>query len=230
MKKILLLLSAILMTSMLLFVSCVEDKEPCEEDNFGSVTITNNSGEYWVFDVTYQETATGWTTNEEVTIYNGESYTWEEVGAGTIAIWVSDPFNDWTIAQETTLAACGSYTYNATDRCQLFNWATATVKNEGTFTLIVDAYDESGWIEERTLYAGYETEYKVIPGEVKFGASNGYEWTFSDYYNIYECEDFEFSWNANKLTGNSQKSDLKVNYVRPTKAGSKINMDELPRK
>lgn len=237
MKKNLLLLGLALVVGSFSFIACDEDddsvvKEPCEENDYGSVTVTNNSGEYWVFDVTYEKNGSEWTTNEEVTINDGESYTWEEVGAGTVAIWVSDPTHDWTIAKEISLDACESHTYYANDRCQLFDWGTATVVNGGDFTLVVDVSDETGWIEERTLYAGYETDYQVKSGDVTFGARaySGDSWTFSDPYDVDQCGTFEFTWNAKKMTGNSKKGNLKVNYVTPKKVGSEINLNELPKK
>jgi hypothetical protein len=234
MKKFFALFTALVLASSLFFVSCVVEEEQCEKDNIGTVKIFNESGESWMFDVTYSKDADGdWVTNEEVRLYNGESYTWDTITAGRVAIWTADGSHPWEISEETYLTACENYTFIATERCQLFNYTNVKVINETNDYLWVDVYAES-WIEERFVAPGSSTTYvNVEAGDVKFASkyNNQSSWTFSDLWTITECEDFEFTWNAGKKA--SLPIGTKENVQRASKTikiGSTVDFSDAPAK
>jgi len=93
---------------MITFPSCekVDPRPACEIGNYGSVTVKNSTGyNVWV-DVTWGNVV----ENYEKLLYNGNTYKYNEVPAGSIEIWVSFDGNDWYYEYEG-LSACEAMTY-----------------------------------------------------------------------------------------------------------------------
>jgi hypothetical protein len=210
-------------------------KGECTINDVGYVTVTNNSGEWWYFDVTSEKDENGdWQTVDEVRISNGESYTWEVSNPDEIAIWTSDNTIPWEISQLTNLEICEEYIFNATARCQLFNYTNVKVLNSTGDNLWVDVYSAGGWIEERLVEPNATATYsRVEAGEIQFASryDGQTEWTYSDGWTAVECEDFEFTWNAGKKA--SLPTGTKENVERAPKAikiGSKVDYSDAPAK
>jgi len=106
--KIIFLAWAVLMSTVFIIQSC--EKEPprpdCEVNRYGDVTVKNSTGyNIWV-DVTWGNVV----ENYEKLLYNGNSYKYNEIPAGSIEIWVSFDGNDWYYEYES-LSSCESMTY-----------------------------------------------------------------------------------------------------------------------
>ena len=98
----------ILMTGIFIIQSCekVDPRPPCEINNVGTTTVKNSTGyNVWV-DVTWGNI----TENYEKLLYNGNSYKYSNVPAGSIEIWVSFDGNDWYY-EYYNLKACEDLTY-----------------------------------------------------------------------------------------------------------------------
>jgi hypothetical protein len=206
----------------------------CEIYNVGTVTVTNNSGEWWEFDVTHEKNSEGdWITNEQVRIYNGESYTWESIPSGEIAIWTADSSNPWEISELKNLSTCEEFNYVATEECQLFNFTDVKVTNSTDDHLWVDVF-AGEWLGERYVTPNSSTTYSNVEvGEVYFGAryENQSSWAYSNYYIVHECEEFEFTWTASKKA--SLPTGTKENVERAPKVikvGGKIDFSDAPAK
>jgi len=98
----------VLMMGIFIMQSCeTEPPRPqCEIDNVGTVTVKNSTGyNVWV-DVTWGNV----TENYEKLLYNGNSYKYNQIPAGSIEIWVSFDGNDWAY-NYVSLSACEDLTY-----------------------------------------------------------------------------------------------------------------------
>lgn len=233
MKKIYALLTALLFASSLFFVSCV-DEEACEEDNTGTVMIVNNTGEYWVFDVTYKRDGSDWVTNEEIGLFDGGSYTWKDVGAGEVAIWASDFLNPWEIDKTITLGTCEDYVYNVTKECELFNFAHVTVTNSSGDWMYVTVEDEDGLENYSYIANGSSADFYPEYGQIRFAYkwSYGDSWSYSqNWYSVSECEDFDFKWTKKKAS-DAVSGDVatKDQAIKVTKKGSTFDFSALPEK
>lgn len=98
MKKIFLKFAlALAFIGALITFSCedpyVEPPRPdCEINNYGSVTVKNNTGyNVWV-DVTWGSIS----TNYEKLLYNGNSYKYSRVHAGSIECWITFDGTNWS--------------------------------------------------------------------------------------------------------------------------------------
>jgi len=108
MKKILTLIT-VLFFSLMTFNSCEEPEPPrpdCEINSYGSVTVKNSTGyNVWV-DVTWGSIS----ENYEKLLYNGNSYKYTHVRAGSIECWITFNGTDWSYNYEN-LGACEDMTY-----------------------------------------------------------------------------------------------------------------------
>jgi hypothetical protein len=119
--------------------------EECDTNNYGEVTVTNNLDEAFVFDVTYEQNENGeWLDNYEVEIQVGQSYTWTEVTAGNIRIWLDMGDENWMILEDTKLSKCDDKKLNYEEQCKLFGTGYATVVNETGSTIVVDIKYKQG--------------------------------------------------------------------------------------
>jgi len=109
MKKILLKFALALAFIGAIVISSCEKEPPrpqCEIDNVGTVTVKNSTGyNVWV-DVTWGNVV----ENYEKLLYNGNSYKYNQIPAGSIEIWVSFDGSDWSYNYEN-LSACENMTY-----------------------------------------------------------------------------------------------------------------------
>ena len=110
MKKFraILLIWAVLMAGVFIMESCEKpDPRPaCEIENIGTVTVKNSTGyNVWV-DVTWGNVV----ENYEKLLYNGNSYKYSQIPAGSIEIWVSFDGQDWYYEYEN-LSACEDMTF-----------------------------------------------------------------------------------------------------------------------
>ena len=113
MKKLKKLISLTFVFMTLLFIgttnSCtkpIPPKPDCELNNYGSVTVKNETGlNIWV-DVTWGNVV----ENYEKLLYNGNSYKYNKIPAGSIEIWYTYTGNDWYYNVEY-LDACEDMTY-----------------------------------------------------------------------------------------------------------------------
>lgn len=100
----------ILLTLATLFIVASCETEPpipyCEEHNVGTTTVKNSTGYNIWTDVTWGNVV----ENYEKLLYNGNSYKYSDVPAGTIEIWVSFDGSDWYYEYEN-LSACEDLTY-----------------------------------------------------------------------------------------------------------------------
>lgn len=110
MKKIkfIFALWVVLMGAVFVIQSC--ETEPivpaCERDRVGTVTVKNSTGyNVWV-DVTWGDVV----ENYEKLLYNGNTYKYNSIPAGSIEIWVSFDGNDWYYEYES-LSSCEDMTY-----------------------------------------------------------------------------------------------------------------------
>lgn len=102
MKKV---LGSILITLSVLFIVASCEVEPpvpaCESGHWGWVTVINSTGySAWV-DVTWGNVV----ENYEKHLYNGNSYKYNEIPAGSIEIWISFDGDDWVYDYEN-LSSC----------------------------------------------------------------------------------------------------------------------------
>lgn len=108
MRKILVTLVIGLFT-LFVFNSCEKPPPPkpqCEIDNVGTVTVKNSTGyNAWV-DVTWGNVI----ENYEKLVYNGGSYKYTQIPAGSIEIWISFDKDDWFFEYES-LSACEDMTF-----------------------------------------------------------------------------------------------------------------------
>ena len=92
------------------FLTSCEPPEPprpqCEIDNVGTVTVKNSTGYNIWTDVTWGNVV----ENYEKLLYNGNSYKYSNIPAGSIEIWVSFDGNDWYYEYES-LSACEDMTF-----------------------------------------------------------------------------------------------------------------------
>jgi len=106
--KAVLLIWATLMAGVFIMQSC--EKEPprpqCEIDNVGTVTVKNSTGYNIWTDVTWGNVV----ENYEKLLYNGNSYKYSQIPAGSIEIWVSFDGSDWYYEYEN-LSACEDMTF-----------------------------------------------------------------------------------------------------------------------
>jgi len=90
------------------FIGCETEpvRPDCEINNYGSVTVKNSTGyNVWV-DVTWGNI----TENYEKLLYNGGSYKYSKVPAGSIEIWITFDGSDWYYEYES-LSSCEDMTY-----------------------------------------------------------------------------------------------------------------------
>jgi len=96
------------MVGIFAFQSC--EKEPpipaCERDRVGTVTVKNSTGYNIWTDVTWGNVV----ENYEKLLYNGNSYKYNQIPAGSIEIWVSFDGQDWSYNYES-LSSCEDMTY-----------------------------------------------------------------------------------------------------------------------
>ena len=98
----------VLMGAVLVIESCETEPPipPCERDRVGTVTVKNNTGYSIWTDVTWGNVV----ENYEKRLYNGNSYKYTNVPAGTVEIWVSFDGDDWYFEYEN-LSSCEDMTY-----------------------------------------------------------------------------------------------------------------------
>jgi len=110
MKRLLLFVFALsfLLTGVATFTGCEVEPPvpPCERDNVGTVTVKNSTGYKIWTDVTWGNV----TENYEKLLYNGNSYKYSNIPAGSIEIWASFDGNDWYYDYEN-LSACEDLTF-----------------------------------------------------------------------------------------------------------------------
>jgi len=106
MKKITFI--AVLILLMGVMFSCEkEDPIPyCEEHNVGTVEVKNSTGYNIWTDVTWGDVI----VNYETRVSNGGSYTYNDIPAGRIEIWISFNGSDWYFEYES-LSACEEMTF-----------------------------------------------------------------------------------------------------------------------
>lgn len=98
----------VLITALFMFSGCeTEPPTPdCELQNYGSVTVNNDTGYKIYTDVTWGNVV----TNNEVRLSHGSSYKYTKIPAGSIEIWVSFDGYDWDYQIEY-LSACEDMSY-----------------------------------------------------------------------------------------------------------------------
>ena len=131
--KILFGIWLVLMMGVFVIQSCEEPEPPrpdCEINNYGSVTVRNSTGyNVWV-DVTWGNI----TENYEKLLYNGNSYKYTRVHAGSIEIWITFDGSNW------------SYNYESLSPCEdmIYTWYLSGKKSAGEcpFVLILPNGEE----------------------------------------------------------------------------------------
>ena len=102
-------LTGIFATGALFAVAACEKEPPipaCERDRVGTVTVKNSTGYKIWTDVTWGNVV----ENYEKLLYNGNSYKYTQIPAGSIEIWVSFDGQDWYYEYES-LSACEDMTF-----------------------------------------------------------------------------------------------------------------------
>jgi len=113
-------LTGIFATGALFAVAACEKEPPipaCERDRVGTVTVKNSTGYNIWTDVTWGNVV----ENYEKLLYNGNSYKYNQIPAGSIEIWVSFDGQDWYYEYEN-LSACEDMT---------FTWYLTALKSAG---------------------------------------------------------------------------------------------------
>lgn len=89
-----------------------EDKDECEVENFGTVTVKNNTSTSIVVDVTEGSSE----MNDERWISVGQSTTYKKIGEGSITIWASrsGDTNSW-FEEHHDLSSCEEFTFTWQD-------------------------------------------------------------------------------------------------------------------
>jgi len=126
-----------------LFVSSCEDPPPaCEEGDYGTVNVKNESGySLWV-DVTWDD----YYENDERKVYDGSYTAYTKVPAGRIEVWGSFDRIDWTYDIEN-LSACEYLN---------FTWTLSYKKSsDGSILTIITIRDKT---EENSEIPNYEAE------------------------------------------------------------------------
>ena len=137
--KAVLLIWAALMAGVFIMQSC--EKEPprpqCEIDNVGTVTVKNSTGYNILTDVTWGNVV----ENYEKLLYNGNSYKYSQIPAGSIEIWVSFDGSDWYYEYES-LSACEDMT---------FTWYLDARKSTGCpFVLYINGEEIKPILKQKT--------------------------------------------------------------------------------
>jgi hypothetical protein len=120
-KKITVILIAF--ATFLFFInSCTKEKPLCERNNFGHVTIHNNTNiSLWV-----DATNAGSLYNDETRLSIGSSHTFT-VDPGTVTIWAASDINrqldSWN-TDKVTIVQCDEYSYT---------WRSAKGEGDGTY-------------------------------------------------------------------------------------------------
>ena len=219
------LVNLVVLALLFLVTSCVVETKECEDDHIGTVKVTNTTGEYWNFDVTYDQNNDGtWVTNEEQRLSDNESYKWEDVGSGVVTIWANDINTDWVIVDTVNLGDCEDYTITYSSKCDLFNTGEVTVVNNSGQYLVVNVYSETSetWSGDKYLQDGYEIEYsEVKSGTISFRyriyAHSDYY--YSSNYTLETCGNFQFTWNSKKMATNNKapKANNAVKAIKVAK-------------
>ena len=103
--RILFLVWIVAMTGIFVMNSC-EDVPLCEREHVGMVTVENKTGYDAMTDITWGDVI----ENDEVWLNPEDSYTYYDIPAGTIEIWLSYDGVEWVYNYES-LGVCEHLTY-----------------------------------------------------------------------------------------------------------------------
>jgi len=114
----------VLMGAVFIIQSCETEPPvpPCERDRVGTVTVKNSTGYNIWTDVTWGNVI----ENYEKLLYNGNSYKYNNIPAGSIEIWASFDGDDWYYNYES-LSSCEDLTYT---------WYLSNAKSTGSPLLL----------------------------------------------------------------------------------------------
>ena len=110
MKRFFLLMSMIVV--MILGFNCCETEEPCEQNNYGTVIVKNQTG----YDILVDVMDDGWISERYLS--NGSQTTYDRVSAGDISIWGYNGQNE--AIEDHYLSSCEEFT---------FTWYTSKKKS-----------------------------------------------------------------------------------------------------
>ena len=160
--------------------SCVEEKEACEKNNTGEITVVNTANQKIVVDVLYNSTDN---VNEERILEEGAS-TIYTIPVGTGSIFAKTETAEWgdEVAVKTVIQ-CETTSYSVTPRdvyrlpCVTNNTGDITVMNTTDYRIVVDVKHNTNTNEERILEEGASTTYTIPVGAgLIFAKTETAEW------------------------------------------------------
>lgn len=192
---------ALFFVTVVSFNAC-NTTEECNSDNYGSVSISNNLDEDFVFDVTYQKDENGdWIDNNKIKINIGDNYTWDKVSAGDIRVWIDLKNDKMQVLEDVNLSQCENKRISYQDQCNLFGTGEAIVKNETSLQLVVDIKTSEGYVQEVKLDPGEQVIYRIPPGDIEYWSNteNIDAWTVSEkIFTLEKCGESNYTWTDTK--------------------------------
>ena len=213
-----------LATALIVVLTACEHKPDCEKNNYGTVTIQNDTEmEVWV-DCTRE----GQDTNEKRLLGVDESAEYK-MDPGSVEIKYLEgydyPDGVWH-NMSLSLDQCDEQLQplgqgNVQDSGEKYDFGTVLVTNHTGQTIWVDCTQEGQVTnDERRLYNGQSTTYFMKPGMVTEWAIEAWDYPdgawYSDVYNLEQCEVHSDPWTSGK------KSSLSDFSKSVTKADRKI--------